>query len=340
LVRRTRAGDLGWVLHGLHERDRVGTAVDAPTGGLDAPDQRRGTCRGVDPGLEAVPPELFEGLLKGRQVGEGGEIADRIARLVGDLHGIEIESGQAVPGDDRVTERQRRVADIAAPQVECPGEVVRVRHHEGIDPALGHLLPDAVELGMRRLSGEAARMRPDRLTGWFRPIDPDHVHEVHVDGAELTASLRDGCLETLEALARVQPGIIRQDAARGEVRGDPIFRARRGEGHRGDDARVHLLGGLDRVAPVHHERRLVGEDHRGAGRSGEPCQPGQAFGALGDVLALMLVRTRHDEACKAAAREFGPQPGDMLRTLSRGGRVVESLEVSHGNRVIWWGPSG
>ena len=114
-----------------------------------------------------------------------------------------------------------------------------------------------------------------------------------------------------------------------QVGGDPCLGGGIGHLDRGDDGGIDLLCRLDRVAAVDNESCLVPQNDGGAGGSGEAGEPGQALGALWHVLALMLVRARHDEAVKTTANEFVPQSADVLRTLIGGGRIVESLEKRH-----------
>ena len=95
--------------------------------------------------------------------------------------------GTASPGPRagmmRVAERQRRVADIAAAQVERPGEIVRVRDDEGVDLRSASFLRMRVELRLRALSpAYATGCGRTGSCGRRRAVDPDHVDEIDVDG--------------------------------------------------------------------------------------------------------------------------------------------------------------
>ncbi len=73
----------------------------------------------------------------------------------------------------------------------------------------------------------------------------------------------------------------------------------------GEGLAVHLGGGLQRVAPVGEEGRLVAQDHGCASRTGEAGHPGQALGPGRDIFSLMLVAAGHHETVDAAAGQFG-----------------------------------
>jgi hypothetical protein len=72
--------------------------------------------------------------------------------------GREEDGRPALARHDRVAERQGRVLDIAATDVEGPGQRVRIGEHERIDLGLGELLLDAGELVGAGLAGDR---RPD-----------------------------------------------------------------------------------------------------------------------------------------------------------------------------------
>ena len=180
-MRRARARDLGGVLHRLHERDRVGPDIGRPAGALDAADERDGAALGIDPHLRFRRSERFERArqrLLRRDVGDG---ADGGAGLVRDLRRIEEHRRAPLGRDHRIAERQRRMRDVAAADVEGPGEVVRVRDHERVELRLRELFPDARELRLARLAGKLRRVRPHRRLRRRRPLEPDHVDEVDLD---------------------------------------------------------------------------------------------------------------------------------------------------------------
>ena len=254
---RVRAGDLGLVLDRLHEGDRIGADIDLAAGRLDAPDQGDGAGGRIDADLAAGPAELVERALEGADRREVGEIADGVAGLVRHLRRIEEQARAALPGQDRIAERQGRVPHIAAAQVEGPGEVVRIGDDERVELRLRHLLADALELGGRGLAGIVERMRPHGSLRRGRAVDPDHIDEIDVDGRKLSAGTLHRLLQPLQAVAGVKPRIVGEHAAGRQVFGDPVLGRGIGELDRRDDGGVDLLGRLHRVAPVDHEGGLV-----------------------------------------------------------------------------------
>ena len=240
--------------------------------------------------LRAVRPELFDLVLRGATGRRrSARSADRIARPRSrSWHGSKQNPAEPSRGMMRVAERQRRVADIAAPQVEAPGEVLRIRHDEAVEPLLRPASrASASSFASRRLAGEAARMQagPARRGGAGRSSQTASSG-LHVDRRRASPPAFAAAFSRLSTPSlRVQPGIVAEHAGPREFGLDPGLRARLGLRHGGEELGVDLFAGLERVAPVDHDRGLVGEDHRRAGRTREAGQPGQAVGARGHVFA-------------------------------------------------------
>src|SRR5262249_29471247 len=74
-----------------------------------------------------------------------------------------------------------------------------------------------------------------------------------------------------------------------------------------EDRRRALLPDLERVAPVHEDRRPVGEDRGQSRRPREPGQPGQPLGVRRNVLALVLVGAWHQEAGEPVPLQLGAE---------------------------------
>ncbi len=82
---------------------------------------------------------------------------------------------------------------------------------------------------------------------------------------------------------------------------------------------IDLIAHLQLVAPVDKNDSPVGEHDRGARRAGEGGQPDKPFLRGRDILALVPIGARHDEAVEILPLQFGPQsrePGGARATLA------------------------
>ena len=168
-------------------------------------------------------------------------------------------------------------AHVAAADVEEPRDRVGRGEDGGVDP---------LRLERAGRSRAACRRRPRRrvqVVGNDRPArrrrrSSQHRVDQVLGAAPASAPACRTGLEPLDALDRVEPGVVPQP-----VPGGAASRASRtaGSPSRGD---ARTVGGssvahLQRVAPVDEDRRRIGRDHRQPGRAGEAGEPGQALGA-------------------------------------------------------------
>ena len=163
--------------------------------------------------------------------------------------------------------------------------------------------------------GGAGRSRPDRIDRIGLGRDQD--------GADRGAGLG----EAFGTLGAVQPRVVAELLARREVRLDPRARRRIDDVLDGEQGGIDLVARLGGVAAVDEQRGAVGEDDRGAGRSGEAGEPGEALLAGRQIFVLMAVGMGHDEAVEPAPRQLGAQRRDARRRLRRFRRIVEGLEL-------------
>ena len=75
-----------------------------------------------------------------------GDLLQRVARLVVELGAVDIERRPALARDQREGERQRRMRHVGAADVEGPGDVLRIGHHQRIGAQLGQFGAHALEL--------------------------------------------------------------------------------------------------------------------------------------------------------------------------------------------------
>ena len=109
----------------------------------------------------------------------------------------------------------------------------------------------------------------------------------------------------------MQARIVAKPHVRTQGIGKPIVKLLLGDVNHLDAAARGLTGALQRIAAVDEQGGALCQHHRRAGRAAEARDPGQALGARRHVFALVLVGARHDEAVKAAPRQFFAQQGKM-----------------------------
>ena len=222
------------------------------------------------------------------------------------------------------------MGDIGTANVEGPGDRMGIGDDEGVGLELLDLGAHALELVGGRFAGELQIMRHHRAVGRRRAVRPDRIDRIGLgrdqDGADAGAGLG----EAFGALGAVQPGVVAELLAGHEVRLDP--RARRGVGDvlDGEQGGIDLVARLGGVAAVDEQRSAIGEDDRGAGRSGEAGEPGETLLAGRQIFVLMAVGMGHDETVEPASPQLGAQRRDArrrLRRLRRLRRIVEGLEL-------------
>ena len=107
-------------------------------------------------------------------LGDVGVALEMIARAVRELARVDEHGRPAVLRHQRVGERQRRVRDVGAADVERPGHRVRIGHHQRVGAQLGDLVADARELRRLGVAGEfqVVHRRPVRAAGQGAPATP------------------------------------------------------------------------------------------------------------------------------------------------------------------------
>ena len=95
---------------------------------------------------------------------------------------------------------------------------------------------------------------------------------------------------------------------------------------------VDLIADLQGVAAVDEDRRLVGQDHRGPGRAREAGRPAEPVVGLGQILVLVLVLVRDQEAVQPLRLHGRADQGDVLGAEGRIGGFIEGL--MHGRNLV------
>ena len=268
-----------------------------------------------------------------------GEASERVAHRIGELASVDVERGAVLARHDRDRERERRVRDVAAADVEGPARRMRVGDDERVGLELGELGADALELVRGRLAGELLAVQRDGAERRRRPVGPHRVDRIGLGRDQDRARRRAGLGEPLGALDGVQPRVVAELLAFAQRLLDPLVERRVGQVHDLEQAGVDLLARLQRVAAVDEQRRAVGEHDGAAGRAGEAGDPGEPLVGRRHVFVLVAVGARHDEAVETLPAELGAQRRDARAARGSVGGLVERLKASrHGADSIWAGP--
>ena len=202
---------------------------------------------------------------------------------------------------------------------------MRIGHHQCVGAQRSDLLADAAELGCRRLAGKTQMMQHDRAERRLRAAGPDRIDRIGVGRDQFAAGIGAGAHQPLRAFRRVQPRVVAEVRACGQVGFEPFVGRLVADVDGLERRGVDLVLGLERVAAVDEQDGLAGEHDRNARRPGEAGEPRKPLFGQRNVFVLMAVGARQDEAGKAAARQFGAQRL-QARPGGRGLRVVEGLK--------------
>ena len=186
---------------------------------------------------------------------------------VGELFAFDIERRAALARNDGGRERQRRMADVGAADVEGPGHRVRIGDDQRVGAQICDLGLDARELGVGLLAGEAQVVQRHRRPRRRGPVLPDRVDRVGLGRHQRGAGVGAGARQPFRAVGGVQPGVVAELGAGRQVCFQPLLGRRLGEGDDGEDGGVDLSRGLQRVAAIDEQGGAVGRAPRTARRS-------------------------------------------------------------------------
>jgi hypothetical protein len=315
-----------------------GAAAHRSTGRGDDPREAVGGRRLIETDGPSAGGEGRESRLEVDRFARFSQLFQAVAGGVAELASVDEDGRAALAWDQREAERERRVRDVGAANVEGPGECVRVRDDERVVAAVGDLLADPGQLVLGRLAGMGDVVQDNGAAWWLRPVGPGRIDRIVVQRDEAGARGRAGFSQPLGTVDGVQPRVITKPRARREIGLDPAFR--RGLDQVGDREQtgVDLRRGLQGVAAVNEQDRAVGQHDRGAGGAGEARQPSQSLLGRRDIFILMAIGARKDETVDAAPLQFCPQlrkPPGKRRTVDI---VIESLETGLEHcRTLWAG---
>ncbi len=145
-MRPARAFDLGRVLDGLEQTDGIVAAHRLAAGGDDLAAERVGGGGAVERDRCAALRQPGEFRRQRVRLLDIGGLFEMVADAVRQLAVIDEYCGAAVLRHQRIGQRQRRMRDIGAADVEGPRHGVGIRQHQRIDAEFCHLQADAPEL--------------------------------------------------------------------------------------------------------------------------------------------------------------------------------------------------
>ena len=263
-----------------------------------------------------------------------GGLFEMVAGAVGQLAVIDEHGGTAVLRHQRIGQRQRRMRDVGAADVEGPGHRVRIRQHQRIDAEPRDLEPDPLELFGFRLAGKLRAVNGDRAERRRRALGPHGIERVAVDRDQLRAGLGAGRGQPLGCRRSVQPRIKSEAVAGGEMLRQPVFRRRIDQRLDAPGLAIDLLGGLQRVAAVDEHRGLLRQHDGHSGRSGETGQPGQPLFGGRDIFVLLLIGAGNHESGQLAPRQFLAKRRQPRRQRDAAFGLFECLEMGFEHRLI------
>jgi hypothetical protein len=120
-MRRPCSGNLRWVLDGLHQRNRARAASDLASMGGDEARERVSGRSLIEPYGLVCLAERRQRLHEICWLAYIGEAFETVAYIVRELATVDKERGPARLRNDGEGERQRRVGDVRAADVEGPG---------------------------------------------------------------------------------------------------------------------------------------------------------------------------------------------------------------------------
>ena len=193
--------------------------------------------------------------------------------------------------------------DVRAANVEQPRNRMRIADDERV--IAGQQRREAAEFPLRGLAGVLARMRADPAHRRRRPVGPDDVDGVRLDGDQFPADGLQRFVQPFDLIGRMQPGIIAKPRALAQIGLEPFARRGRRQGERLEGRGVDLIPDRQRIAPVDEDRGATLQHDGEAGRAGKAGQPGEALLGRGHIFVLVAVGARHDEAVEAKTAHFG-----------------------------------
>ena len=275
-VRVAGALDLDRVLAGLEQRHGIAAAHHLAAGAFDQAAQRVGGSGAVERDRRAALRQRGKFARQRVRFGDVGGLLEMIARAVGELAVIDEYGWPAVLRHQRIGQRQRRMRDVGAADVEGPGHRMGIRQHQRVDAEPFDLAADALELVALGFAGKLRAVNGDRAERRLWAFGPYGIDGVGVDRDEFRLGLGAGGGQPFGCRRGVQPWIESEAISGRKMCRQPAFGG--GVDQRLDPPSlgIDLFCGLQRVAAVDEHggfmRQHDGKPRR-SGKAGEPRQP-------------------------------------------------------------------
>jgi hypothetical protein len=289
------------------------------------PRQRVGRARLVEPhGLVLECGDILRQRLGRAHV---AEVFERVPHIVVELGAVDIKPRPAFARYHRESQRQRRMGNVGAADVESPGDVLRVRHHQRVGTKFPQLGADGLELVGGVLTGELDVAQRHRTGRRCRAVAPQRIDRIAVGRHQLGTRVGASLAQFLHLVGGVQPGIVAEPGAGFQVLRQPLIGRGVHQMLDGKNRLIDLRVCLHGVAAVHEHGRALAQHDGRAGRAGEAREPCQSLLARRQIFVLLAVGTRHHETVEAAALELGAQGGGASRAFRALARIVKGLEA-------------
>lgn len=182
------------------------------------------------------------------------------------------------------------------------------------------------------LTGILDGMRNDRRHRRGGAVSPRPVHRVLGNSDQFHAGACGRGLDPVQRGGRMETGVIADPFAVPAIRLDPSGEALVHQVGIFEDVAVDLVSHLQRVATVDEDSGPVLHHDGGACRTGKARRPEQALIAVGQVLVVVLVFVRDQEAVKAELGEGGADLRNVVAAVLRAALHVEGLgnHLGHG----------
>ena len=306
-----RTGELGRVLARLGKRAGILAAHDL---GAGEPGLYPLRCGGaIDEDARARGAEARQRVAERRRRLDPDLVAEQRGDLAVELQPLDEPVDRAIGMEDRVRERQRRVRHVGAADIEEPGDRGGIGEDRRGMAVAGDPPGDLRALVGGAAAGEALGMGDDGRHGRGRAARPDRVEGIVLERDQRGTRARRPLAEPGEPLRGVQARVEADPAVARGVGREPGGGGRFGEVQRLEGLAIDLGADLQGVAPVDEDRGAAGKHDRQPGRAGEAGEPGQPFRAWGDILALVLVAARADEAGEAATQQLRSERHEARR---------------------------
>ena len=275
-----------------------------------------------------------QGVQRGVERGRGLQrhgIAQPAGQFIGHLARIKEQLRRAVRPHHSLSQRQGGADHVTAADVEQPGQRRRGRQHGGLRARPGDGLADARAFGGAGLAAVAVLVRHHRGGRLLRALfGPGQVERVRIDRPQLGPGLRSRTLQRGERVRAVQAGVIADDRTGWsalQIGGHTTV-------HEIEDLelrRIDLGPDLNGVASIGEHRRPILHHHARTGRAGEAAQPGQPVVGGRQILVLVFVLMRDQQAVEPLLGHLRANARQVFRPEGRISGFIEGL--AHGGET-------